>query len=455
MPIREYSTNQAHVLLCTIISAYLTSLSIHFLNSRCDGRDTDPPTSSPAPSTELGAIVEGEVCTICENTRLDPSVSIPFQTQQTTCGNVNQMVMTEQILVGSATCNSVRQMYKDACCFDECQLCKTPDGDLLDMRSDYVVKQGGYEASCQEVNNILNTVGKFDTMCTDAQAELADECCYAQCSLCGEDLKTDWYATVSFQSLSTTCLGLDFMLRTEQISAGNGRCSQIKQEYMQDCCYVDSAKAGSCQLCMADDIMYDVLPSKTVTVVQSYRRSTTTTCSALSTSMATMNKNDNACIEGKQAYFGQCCDLTNAIGSGKEDNTPGPGVGGPTAGTPPGAAPSPTPGSPTVGGGRPNASPGGTQPQPSPTGGMTGPSSSTGSAQSLGPTLSSAPSSEFQPVSIKPTLPNFWDNQPTGGNFSWDQNWQPPSAGCQHSLSSLILFLMSSSLFSLFVYMSL
>ena len=52
------------------------------------------------------------------------------------------------------------------------------------MQSEHVVKQGGYEATCQEISSILSTTAaKVDTMCIDAQTQLGAECCYEQCAL--------------------------------------------------------------------------------------------------------------------------------------------------------------------------------------------------------------------------------------------------------------------------------
>jgi hypothetical protein len=107
---------------------------------------------------------------------------------------------------GSATCASVRGSYRDGCSPGMCRICKTSGGDLLDLRRDHVVRQGGYEASCREVDNILG--GRYSSaegVCADAKAQLADHCCYRQCLLCEVGTTgTDWYKAVAYGGLATT-----------------------------------------------------------------------------------------------------------------------------------------------------------------------------------------------------------------------------------------------------------
>ena len=59
-----------------------------YANTRCDGRDTPPPTVSPAPSV-LGAnkAKDGEVCTICGQSKVDESLPVIFNKKSTTCGD--------------------------------------------------------------------------------------------------------------------------------------------------------------------------------------------------------------------------------------------------------------------------------------------------------------------------------------------------------------------------------
>ena len=301
-------------------------------------------------------------------------------------------------------------------------------------------------ASCQEVSNILSSTGakKEEKMCTDAQAQLGGECCYEQCALCGGDdesaLSTEWYATVSFQGLTTTCLGLDYMLRIEQISDGSDGCGTFQGQYAERCCYrsadeavsaassteaspSDSSSSASCQLCMADNILYDVDPSKVVVIDQSSQRSTTAECTTVSDTLAKFEISDRECTEGKPAFFGQCCDLSSGILSdvGTVDTlsvvTPGgeyPRGEGVASQTQP----------QLYLGGRPNV-----PPSPSDggeSGGAPPPSSSSGE-----PTSSLYPTSEGgHSMTIKPTTPYYWGNQQTEiGDFSWDRNWDPPSGG--------------------------
>jgi len=407
-----------------------------YANTRCDGRDTSSPTTSPAPSI-LGAAAnafnsggEGEVCALCEGAILDESRSVAFQTNTMTCGEVDRTIRSGNILVGSATCNNAREQYRSACCTEECQLCQDPDGDFLDLR-ERVVKQGGYEATCQEISTILSTTAKKDSLCTDAQSQLGGECCYEQCALCGDqsDMSTEWYATVTFEGFSTTCLGIDYMLRAEQVSNGSDRCSELQGAYMDRCCYA----ADSCQLCKADGKLYEVDPTKTVVAEQSFR-STVTTCTAIDEKMSKLGKSDQQCKEGKQNYFGQCCDVSDVgiANSGGSFNNVSPSQGlGPQQ-------------QPATGVGVPsNPSSGGAANSPTSPGMKGQPPLAPGSSSS--PTSSSSPSFEGQTKT--PVL------DPIGSKYSWDQNWDPPNGGYRTAtVSSLVIFGMSGVL-PLFVCM--
>ena len=66
-----------------------------------------------------------------------------------------------------------------------------------------------------------------------------------------EGMSAEWNATVAFQGLTATCLGLDYMLRAEQVSDGTVKCSQLQGQYMDQCCYPSDQvpASNSCQLC--------------------------------------------------------------------------------------------------------------------------------------------------------------------------------------------------------------
>lgn len=95
----------------------------------------------------------------------------------------------------------------------QCELCMTPEGQNLDLRVERVIRQGGYEATCNEINSIVRSSSKDSKLCTDSKSQMASKCCYEQCSLCeGDPSNIEWYATVQFQGLTTTCLGMFFSM---------------------------------------------------------------------------------------------------------------------------------------------------------------------------------------------------------------------------------------------------
>ena len=145
-----------------------------FAHTKCDGRDTPPPVpSSPA----------------------NGSPTSPSGSGSTGNGPTNTSGASGENPVG------------------QCEFCLTPKGQYLDLKVDRVIKQGGYEATCLEVNSIVRSSSQDSKLCTDSKSQLASKCCYDQCSLCeGGPSNIEWYATVQFQGVSTTCLGMLFSM---------------------------------------------------------------------------------------------------------------------------------------------------------------------------------------------------------------------------------------------------
>ena len=163
----------------------------------------------------------------------------------------------------SATCVSVREAYRNDRCRGDCRICQTSGDDLLDLRSEHVVRQGDYEASCQEIDDILGGSSSAERICADAKAQLAEQTCYRQCSLCSMGtMRTEWYEMVVYEGLTTTCLGIDYVLRTQQVSDGSYRCSELRGEYVSQCC---QASGTACVLCSPDDKLYQIYSDKLVT----------------------------------------------------------------------------------------------------------------------------------------------------------------------------------------------
>lgn len=327
------------------------------------------------------------------------------------------MQAEENPVVQSATCNSVRGMYKDACCSEECQLCKSSGGNLLDLKGDVVVQQGGYDASCRDISIMLSkSYSATESMCTDAHTELAETCCYQQCTLCADQSESEstfWFNTVLYQGLTTTCLGLDYLLRAEQLMDGSDRCSALQEQYTNQCCY---QTANSCQLCdAASDNQFELDSNKIVTVQQS---STTKPCSALNYSLAKYQKSDAQCQEERQVYFSECCvlktdavtefDPTSIGGSEETDSTPVATPSGQNTATysPPTASAEGTLNSSSSTNGD-----SGSIPSPSPIGEVT---------PVVGET---ADFSRGQPATIAPSQSHYWDSP---AEFDWEQVWDPP-----------------------------
>ena len=300
-----------------------------YANTRCDGRDTASPTSSPGPTA-----ANPDACTICGEKMLDGDRGITFGDQETTCGNINEQLAAQDIDKSSGICDTIGEMYSDQCCYDECSLCESPDGTTLDLRPDRVVRQGGYEATCLEITEALSSSGD-DSLCADARDQLGGQCCLAQCELCSGlpgETAPQWYETVMYNGQTTTCLGLDFLLRAEEVGEGEEVCNQFRNEYGGSCCYPPSSSVGDvptsgrdvtsswertapeCRLCEADGRIYDVMSEKSINMpTPSIWRHLAGTCGGLDEELKSMSKEDQMCTENRQRYFGSCCSLADYI----------------------------------------------------------------------------------------------------------------------------------------------
>jgi hypothetical protein len=364
-----------------------------------------------------------ETCNLCPDNEVNDSESIDINGKTVTCRDVENMFHYENVLLGSDTCNTIQKMYQDACCYDKCSLCETSSGEFLDLQ-DSLIKQGGYSATCQEVNEILSATPKEDKLCYDAKKQLAGDCCYDQCTLCDADAgeTTSWYATISFQGIQSTCLGLDFMLRTEQVGTSTDRCDSIRSTYKTSCCY--NAPADPCQLCEADGTVYEVNAAKSVSVTE---RASTTSCAWINDNLAKVASDDQQCKEGKGAYFGECCELSNVIIVPNEEgensdlgiSTTGNDGGGVQNGG-------------AVAGSRPNGEPG----VPS----ATPPSSPTTGENNVSSTENSPPSPSSVKDESSSTGNNYWGSPDGMWNIS---EWNPPSGSHTFDVCCLYLFFWS------------
>ena len=280
-----------------------------YASTKCDGRDTPAPSTSsalvPSPSPNEFGSGSNIQCTLCGRQGLSEELPVMFQGNPSTCGELNVMVGQ----FNPDACMTVREMYQETCCYDGCQLCQTMEGDFLDLRKDHVVKKGEYTATCDEIQNLLTTFATSEEICAKSQSELAEECCYDQCSLCEDNESTKWNSIVQFGNVTTTCLGLDYLLRTEQISSKSERCTDLQEEYESQCCRVGS-KPDTCQLCKAEN--GDTYGVKNATLAQLGIGDSTITCEAVASAMVVMESADAQCISAKEKYFDPCCNLTDA-----------------------------------------------------------------------------------------------------------------------------------------------
>jgi hypothetical protein len=274
-----------------------------FANTQCDGRDTPAPSSiAPTPSPGSGVSPSSSICTLCGKMGLHDEKSVTFEGNPSTCGKVSEVVSQ----FNADACTTAQAQYQDECCYDGCQLCQTMEGDFLDIKRDHVVTKGDYTATCDEIQNLLTTFATNEEICSKSQSQLAEECCYDQCSLCDDSETTKWNSIVQFENVTTTCLGLDYVLRREQTLSGSEKCTDLQEQYSSQCCR-NATKVEPCQLCKADNgNVYNV----NELTLQQFR--STTTCSAMAAAMVVMESSDISCSSAREKYFDPCCNMTDA-----------------------------------------------------------------------------------------------------------------------------------------------
>ncbi len=65
-------------------------------------------------------------------------------------------------------------------------------------------------------------------VCMDTKEQLANQCCYQQCLLCKVGImSTNWYKAVAYEGLTTTCLGIDCVLRAQQVLDRSYWCTKL------------------------------------------------------------------------------------------------------------------------------------------------------------------------------------------------------------------------------------
>ena len=152
---------------------------------------TSPPTSKPFQQPDLASQMTpqsqplpSESCRLCGDSELDSSQRVNLLGNDLSCGEFDDVFVSENVLEGSDHCLNVRSQYFDKCCFakssgDVCDLCGAEiDGLRHVVRNDVNVEFDGDQVSCADLSKKANTIELSSGQCVDMKNEHFYECWY-------------------------------------------------------------------------------------------------------------------------------------------------------------------------------------------------------------------------------------------------------------------------------------
>jgi len=241
-------------------------------------------------------------CEICSGGGIpDWYANVNVNGKSMTCLELDDVISSSQIEQGSDQCTEVLDVAAPACCYEPpttpCHICQTGD-DFFDVMSEKQVEYGGTTATCGQIFNALHTREDADSdTCSMVTADLASQCCYDKCSLCG-DLQLNAAVSVENDGTKIGCSEFDsFIFASNLITEGTDECSAFQAEYRDTCCF-----DVPCGLCTKGDKTYSIKEDASV----SYG-GTDTTCSDVSDFLAQDMSQSNTCLAAKENIFNDCC----------------------------------------------------------------------------------------------------------------------------------------------------
>jgi biotin carboxyl carrier protein len=241
-------------------------------------------------------------CDICSGGGIpDWYANVNINGNSMTCLELDGVIANSQIEQGSPQCKEILDVAAPACCYEPptepCNICQT-DTDILDVMSEKSIEYGGATATCGQIFNALYTREEKESQtCSMVSADLASECCYNKCSLCG-DLQLDASTSVDHSGTKVGCSEFDsFVFASNLITEGTDECSMFQTEYRDTCCY-----DIPCNLCSKGDKMYTIKEEASVTY-----GGTPTTCSDVSDFLSQDMSQSNNCLAAQENIFDDCC----------------------------------------------------------------------------------------------------------------------------------------------------
>ena len=199
-------------------------------------------------------------CDICQGANLDANVEVAYDGTPATCLELGLRFAADVIMDDSEECDEARQVLFEPCCYisptEPCLLCSDPSGQSQGSVRDYSVNFYGSTTTCSELNSFMvSREEEVGFMCQAAKAELQEECCFSECSICGTDGNLYWDNPTTFNDITFACGELTWIFSGQRVEEGSEECNQMQANYYDDCCNGPSDKipnAGNkCELCQS------------------------------------------------------------------------------------------------------------------------------------------------------------------------------------------------------------
>ena len=219
-----------------------------------------------------------------------------------TCLELDGIVAESEIASGGTQCSQLLEVASSACCYEPptkpCNMCQN-GSESNDVMSSVIVEYGGTTATCGQIFNTLFSREEHDSeTCGLIKQDLASQCCYNKCSLCG-NLQTNAAVAVMHDETQFGCSEFDsYIFASNLIEQGSGECSSFQGEHRDSCCY-----DISCSLCSKGG---DIYTTKETTMVQ-YGGAEVTCGEVANFLFQEELSQGNACLAAQENIFNECC----------------------------------------------------------------------------------------------------------------------------------------------------
>lgn len=181
---------------------------------------------------------------------LDWDAVVEYEGERVACGDLKPIFGRNEIEEGSEVCSTIKDTYQEYCCFTPpdipCNLCQT-ETNFLDAYSSLEVDLWGSAMNCSDAYDyLIRRIESDSNTCSSSKNEIADECCYEKCAICGGNQLQDFEQTIELDGDTISCQQLH-RVRTSDIAANSSDCQAMQSQFSHTCCY--DAPEIPCVLC--------------------------------------------------------------------------------------------------------------------------------------------------------------------------------------------------------------